>query len=307
MGRALHWYEGRDYVSVEGAVVGRVLDNETQSILGMMAGQPTVTATSFAATMEWHDHSSEMDAFIERSFDAWLYFDNNGPREVGFAIPLEKLSTQDVAPHVVGDFGQGLAADTRDDDLLLRFRYYAADAEQANLYMTGLGWLQHILPVREELLSGTTEALELGRLIGLGGNQFKLDPDMPAEYGLSRASRILAAYLLIEPEDLERWSTERAGTRRDELPSGWLSGRVDLTPVARWEFAAADPRKSFQIRLGRLPDGCDHGSWYVASTEPRGKSLAFHTEREARQGYHDEALRLQRLNGPGRWQQLIPD
>lgn len=305
MGRRRYRDERRHFHYVEGELVDRVLDDGTQSILRMLPGQPTVTSTGFAASVNWEDRTREMDAFVERTFDAWLYFDNGGPREVGFRVPRKVLSAQAVAGHLVGDILSGLAAETTERDLLLRFRYYAEDSEGFNFGETGEGWLHRILPVRAELLSGNMDALELGRLIGGYGD--RIDGDLPAEYGLSKASRILAAYLLIAPQVLERWSSERTETRRVELPPDWLADRAGLTPVARWEFAAADPSKSFQIRLGRLPDGCEYGSWYVTATEPRGKPLAFRTEDEARRGYHDEALRLQRLNDPGRWRELEPN
>lgn len=304
MGRSRYRDERRHFHYVEGAVVDRVLDDGTQSILRMLPGQPTVTSTGFGASVDWDDRSREMDAFVERTFDAWLYFDNGGPREVGFRVPQRGLPAQAVARHVVGNGLRGLAAEATEDDLLLRFCYYAEASEGFNRGETGEGWLHRILPVREELLSGDMDALELGRLIDHGE---RIDRDLPAEFGLSKASRMLAAYLLIDPQVLERWSAERTETRRVKPFPDWLADRADLIPVARWEFAAADPSKSFQIRLGRLPEGCEYGNWYVAATEPRGTPLAFRTEDEARRGYHDEALRLQRLNDPGRWCELEPN
>jgi hypothetical protein len=270
----------RHFHYVEGDVVDRTLDEGTQSILRMLPGQPTVTSTGFAASVDWEDRTREMDAFVERTFDAWLYFDNDGPREVGFRVPKKVLPVRVVRPHCRPSAPSGLAAETREDDLLLRFRFHAEDS--FTLGETAEGWLHHILPVREELLSGNMDALELGRLIGKYGYQVDGEPDLPAEYGLSKASRILAAYLLIDPPVLERWSSERTETRTAKPFPDWLTDRADLTPVARWEFAAADPGQSFQIWLGRLPEGCEYGSWYVTATEPRGKPLAFRTEDEAR-------------------------
>jgi hypothetical protein len=156
MGRRKYRDARRHFRYVGGAVVDRVLDEGTQSTLRMLPGQPVVTSTWFAASVNWEDRTQEMDAFVERTFDAWLYFDNSGPREVGFRIPQRVLPAQAVARHVVGDILSGLAAETTEDDLLLRFRYYAKDSEGFNLGETGEGWLHRILPVREELLSGNT-------------------------------------------------------------------------------------------------------------------------------------------------------
>ncbi|GIH61492.1 hypothetical protein [Microbispora siamensis] len=302
MGRRKYRDERRHYRYVEAMVVDRVLDENTQSVLRMLPGQPIVTANQFSASVDWDDYTREMEKFVEQTFDAWLFFDNYGPRTVAFRIPSAALPTQAVAPHLHGTSLEGLCMETSGDDLLLRFSLYAEDSELFNLNETGAGWLHKILPVREELMSGRLDALELARVVGTHWDEVDRNPS--AEYGLSKASRVLAAYLLVAPEELARLAAKRTEAGSVELPAGWLSACSGLEPVARWEFAAADPRKSFQITLGRLPSGCEYGEWYVTSSEPRGRPLAFRTEDDARRGYHDEALRLQRLNDPGRWRQL---
>ncbi|MBO4269953.1 hypothetical protein [Microbispora triticiradicis] len=302
MGRRKYRDERRHYKYVEAVVLDRVLDENTQSVLRMLPGQPLVTETSFSASVDWEDYTEEMEKFVERTFDAWLFFDNTGPRTVAFRIPGTALSAEAVAPYAHGNILEGLSVETSDDDLLLRLRMYAEDSELFNLHETGAGWLKDILPVRAELMSGTLDALELAPVVGTHWNE--IERDVSAEYGLSKASRTLAAYLQVSPEELKRLAAGRTQARQTELPPGWLSSCSDLEPVARWEFAAAEPRKSFQITLGRLPSGCEYGDWYVTATEPRGRDLAFRAEDDARRGYHDEALRLQRLNDPGRWRQL---
>ncbi len=295
----------RSYLYTEAVVVGRVLDESVQSVLRMLPGESGVSPTWFYATVDLEFGTTEMANLIDRTFDAWLRFSNYGPREVGFRIPTRALSAETVAPYLVGDSLQGLAAEVAGDDLVLRFRLDGADNEGFNLHEEPSRWLRHILPVREELMSGRLDALDLAPLIGRYYNHLPGRPDLPAEYGLSKACRILAAYLLVAPEDLEGRSVQRSETPPRLTPE-WLADCADLTPVARWEFATGDPARSFQISLGRLPDDCRFGGWYVSSTEPRGWPLAFATEADARRGYHDEALRLQRLNDPGRWRQLDP-
>lgn len=291
----------RHYKYVEAVVVDRTLDENTLSVLRMLPGQPSVTSTRFTARVDWEDSTSEMDRFVERTFDAWLYFQNSGPRKVGFRIPTRVLPAETVAPYEVGNVLKGVAAEVSGDDLIVWFRMYGEDDELFNLNEDGSAWFGHILPVREELMSGRLDALELGPLTGTYADHLPGQPDLPAEYGLSKATRILAAYLLVDPAKLEQRAAG-PGVRR-ELPPDWRSTDPGHTLVARWEFAAADPRRSFRISMGRLPYDCEYGTWYVTSTEPRGRRLAFETEQEARRGYHDEALRLQRLNDPGRWRE----
>ncbi len=299
-------YDGR-FKYVEAVTVGRHVGQSTQSALRLVAGRPTVTDTRFAVSMGWDDFKPELEDIVERSFDAWLYFTNSGPREVGFRIPTRLLPAHTTAPFVVGDILHGVAAEVSGKDLLLRFRMYAEDSAGFNLQETGERWLGHIIPVREELISGRLDALELGPMIGTFADHIPGEPDLPAGFGLSKATRILAAYLLVAPQELARWAADRAESRSGELSPDWLATCAALTPVARWEFVAADARQSFQIRLGRLPQGTEFGAWYVTATDPRSTPLAFETEEEARRGYHDEALRLQRFNDPGRWRELTPD
>jgi hypothetical protein len=308
--------ERRHYVYVEAGTVDRELDESTQSVLQMLPGQPSVSSISFAASVDWEDHTSKMEKFIEHHFDGWLYFHNDGPREVGFRIPRRVLPVETVAPYVADRRAvDGVRMTVDADDLVLRFARYGADEELFNLGETGEDWFGHILPVRDELMLGRLDALELGPMIGTYADDLPGQPDLPAAYGLSKATRILAAYLLVAPAELERWAAgkpagrvaeladrvaEVAGTRPEDAGLEPSQERAGSEPVAHWEFAAAEPHKSFRIRLDRRPDG----SWSVTATDPRSMQLTFDTEQDARRGYHDEAFRLQRLNAPGRWRQL---
>jgi hypothetical protein len=282
----------RLYKYIEAVVVDRVLDENTRSVLRMLPGQPSVSSTRFSARVDWEDLTSELTRFIERTFDGWLYFLNSGSRQVAFRIPSRVLPAEAVAPYEVGNSLKGVAAEVSGDDLIVWFRKYGEDDELFNMHEDPSRWFGHILPVREELMAGRLDALELGPMIGTHADHLPGEPDLPAEFGLSKATRILAAYLLVDPAEL----AERTELRT--LPPDWLETDAGNTLVARWEFVAADPRKSFRISLGRLPY---NSGWYVTSTEARGRNLTFDTERDARSGYHDEALRLQRLNDPGRW------
>jgi hypothetical protein len=161
----------------------------------------------------------------------------------------------------------GLRLENHGDELILRWQLYAEDNAGYNGHEDGTGWLDLILPVRAELMAGTLDALELGNLIGedWSGNIGK--KDLAAQYGISKATRVLAAYLEVDPVRLESRHLERITvTFRD-----WLAACTTLKPAARWRFATPDPARSFEVELGRLPRDCQHGSWYVTSTDLRGE------------------------------------
>lgn len=83
-----------------------------------------------------------------------------------------------------------------------------------------------------------------------------------------------------------------------------IYGRVR---VEVWKFTARDPHLTFHITLGRLPDGCAEGAWWVDVTDFRAVPLVFDSEADARIGMHDEGLRFQRMCGPGRWSHVDLD
>lgn len=184
---AVRLNEGQPIKGHERMLCGRA---DSQSMLRLLPRQPNVTSTSFVTTMDYEGQGRELEAFIERTFDAWLYFQNGGNREVAFRIPLEVWSKLTVPCYASCSSVNSLAVDIRGDDVLVRFQLWGADNELFNHGETGQGWLEHILPVRDELLEGKLGVLELARLVGHGGTPFRLDPDLPAEYGLSKAARI---------------------------------------------------------------------------------------------------------------------
>lgn len=192
----------------EGIVIDRELGKSQQSMLRLLP-QIDVSSTGFEITLPRGDGSDEMVDLFEQTADVCLYFDKGGSRSVTFRIPTSALSVETVQPYLVGDRGQGLAAEVDGDDLVLRYAIYAEDSEGFNAGEEGTGWLHLIAPVRAELMSGKLDVLELGILLGQLGDRTKGEPDLPAAYGLSKASRILAAYMLIEPETLEKWARNR--------------------------------------------------------------------------------------------------
>ncbi len=95
-----------------------------------------------------------------------------------------------------------------------------------------------------------------------------------------------------------------AGRRLDFNVFIRIWGRVRLET---WQYQAEDPHHTFHITLGRFPEGCEYGAWWVDATREQRETLVFDTEEEARAGLHDEALRIQRLGSRGRWLQVDPN
>src|SRR3954453_19006453 len=82
----------RSYLYTEAVVIGRVLDENVQSVLRMMPSESGVSPPGFFGTVDTDFSTTEMSNLIDRTFDVWLRFYNVGPREVGFRIPTRLLS-----------------------------------------------------------------------------------------------------------------------------------------------------------------------------------------------------------------------
>jgi hypothetical protein len=191
-----------------GTVIGRELNESQQSTLRCLPGID-VSPTSFGITLRCGDGTPEIAELFERIANVYLQFDNRGPRGVTFRIPASALSMETVQPYLVGDEWEGLTARLDSDDLLLRYAIYGEDNEGFNMGEEGDGWLHLIAPVWAELMAGHMDALELGALLEEWGARTDGEPDLPGDYGLSKASRILAAYMLIESETLKKWANSR--------------------------------------------------------------------------------------------------
>lgn len=191
-----------------GIVIGRELDDNQRSTLQLLPGME-VSPTGFDITLRRGDSTPEMVKLFERIADVYLQFDNGGPRDVTFRIPTSALSMETVKPYLVGDQMEGLTAKVDGEDLLLRYAIYGEDNEGGNNGEEGDGWLHLIAPVRAELMAGQLDVLELGALLEEWGDRTDGEPDLPGDYGLSKASRILAAYMLIEPATLKEWADSR--------------------------------------------------------------------------------------------------
>lgn len=206
----------RNFKFTEAVVLGRVLDDDTRDILEMLPAED-VSPTQYIASVSLRYDSPAVDRFIARTFDAWLYFENSGPREVAFRLPRHAIPEDVLARYISHDRLKGVSATVSGEDVLLSFHLYCEDFEGFNNGETGEGWLSHILPVRAELLSGMYEALEVSAMIGRIGDRVPGEPDLPPAYGLSKATRTLAAYMLIEPKDLQRWAEKRADSSTSAL------------------------------------------------------------------------------------------
>lgn len=154
----------------------------------------------------------DVDAWMEKYFDAFLYLANWGTRILKLRLPENILSARTARFYAVGEHA---AARIRNGNLILSFYSENEDGDKDSVESDG--WLASLISLRAELARGDLRALYLGWLLCVQNGE--LDPDAPlppVPPGLTRLSAPLASladFLRIDGA-LVRVSAERATKTR---------------------------------------------------------------------------------------------
>jgi hypothetical protein len=157
-----------------------------------------ITPTSFVNEYNWGDFKGDPDDWMEKYFDAFLYYANWGTHILKFQLPVALLK-----PSVVRQYCKGEAVEVRvvSNRVILSFcsedEEHEYDSEGAEVYsMIGL---------RNDLARGDLRALYLGWLLRVQLNELsdnELEPPVPPGLGELRQSlKNFVAFLRIV-EDL---------------------------------------------------------------------------------------------------------
>jgi hypothetical protein len=160
-----------------------------------------ITPVSFTNHYEWGDFKGNPDRWMEKYFDAFLYFSNWNARELKLRLPIRLLSLAKAKEYCSTDWA---SARVKDDKLILSFCDEGGDS----------GWdgeeewqLSALVPVRAELANGDLRALYLGWLLAVQNDEFDNDelepPVPPGLQELSASQSGLADFLDIDPDLLD--------------------------------------------------------------------------------------------------------
>jgi hypothetical protein len=208
--------------------IDRPLDKDQIRDLQMLSGRARVTPTSFVGDLTRdHDFGGDPDVLMERYFDAFLYFDQSGSRQLMFRLPTRLLDLDTVHPY---RFGAEFAARVKGKNLFLTFSRQEYDSELTYMGEDPKGRLESILPIRADLASGDLRALYLGWLMSVQECEDWEAPEPPVPPNLDKLTeplKNLVRYMLLgwkeahsEPEALlQQW--------RDMLRVRWNNRTLD--------------------------------------------------------------------------------
>jgi len=188
-----------------------------------------ITATSFVNEYHWGDFRGDINRFMTKYYDVFVYFANWGSRELRFRLPKRDLDVDLVKRYCVR-CGVGLRK--AGDCVVLSL---SSEDESGGDWESDGGWMPALAPLRADLLSGDYRSLYLGWLNGVGCREVGEDqPEPPVPPGLSELSaplRALADFLRID-ESLIKAAAEASDplTVREESDDA-LRSRVESLPL----------------------------------------------------------------------------
>jgi hypothetical protein len=221
-----------EYQYYEFQAVDRPLTEQQMQELRAVSTRATITSTRFVNEYHWGDLKGDPDRWMERYFDAFLYFANWGTNRLMLRLPSGALDLRTAKSYVTG---HSCSARVKDGLTLLEF---LSDEEGGDgWYEEGHGALSSIIPLRADLAASDHRALYLGWLLGVQNEEVAedaLEPPVPPGLGeLTAGLRALADFLRIDG-DLIAAAAERS-PRADESPTA--------ETLARWIVALPEAEK----------------------------------------------------------------
>nr|WP_188130085.1 hypothetical protein [Massilia mucilaginosa] len=233
--------------------------------LRLISTRATISPAGFVNEYHWGDLKGDPQEWMRRYFDAFVYSANWRTCRLVLRLPSKTLRRSDVAPFQTQT---SLNCEETRSGLVIDWSLEEGGDDERFCMEDGPGWMDRLLPVRDELLRGDLRALYLGWLAGVSmgdDDDDALEPAVPA--GLSRltaAQQALAAFLEIDPDLLAAAAAGSAGQDAgldDDSVEAWIAGlpkkemRLVFNMLLHGESQQAERRVKSAFRVWRNESG----------------------------------------------------
>jgi len=240
-----------EYQYYEFQALDRPLTQKQISELRAYSSRARITSSSFVNVYNWGDFKGSPARWMERYFDAFLYFANWGSRQFMLRLPKKVLDPKTAASYC-GD--QNFSCRQKDDHIVLSFESEIEDYE----WDEGESRLASLVPLRSDLMRGDHRALYLGWLLAVQFEEIADDtPEPPVPPGLGKltaALDCLADFLGIDA-DLIATAAERSPDEQVSAPSRekideWVRAlpSAEKDAIVTRLVAGDDPHLSAEVR-----------------------------------------------------------
>jgi hypothetical protein len=284
-----------EYQYYEFAAVDRSLTREEMAQLRAVSSRAEITPTGFVNHYEWGDLKADPADWMRRHFDAHVYFANWCTCELWLRLPRTAFAEAELHAFT-GQYG--LRTEATGEHWILIWTLQEAEDSDRFAMEDGRGWMQRLLPLRDELLRGDLRALYLGWLVGLAwadpGDTAPEPPVPPGLAALSPAQLALVEFLEIDPDLLSaaqagsapgaQASDAAAEERIDEWLAQWP--REDMAAVLKLLAQDRGAEAERQVRTR-------HAAWLkgqrpAAPEQPRRSVAALYALAEGARDAREE-------------------
>ncbi len=186
-----------EYQYYEFQAIDRPLTAAQMAELRAVSTRARITATSFTNEYHWGSFKGDPPRWMEKYFDAHLYFANWGTRHFMLRLPARLLPEEVVEPYCAG---YSLSSRVRGGQHVLSF---LSETDEPEWDEAG-GELSALIPLRADLRGGDYRCLYLGWLVGVEHGEVDDDasepPVPPGLKNLGGSLQALADFLRISPD-----------------------------------------------------------------------------------------------------------
>lgn len=217
-----------EYQYYEFQAIDRPLTAKETSKLRSYSSRARITPTSFVNDYSWGSFKGDADNWMERYFDAFLYYANWGTQILKLRLPSNLLDAKTANEYCSGEstFIQEKAGRVVLSFIIEDGEAVAWDEDEWNL--------SSLISVRAELALGDLRALYLGWLLCVQNAEFEdedVEPPVPPGLGqLSASLESLAEFLYIDRDLLEVAAQASPSLERPTLDREDVRGRIAKLP-----------------------------------------------------------------------------
>jgi hypothetical protein len=222
-----------EYQYYEFLAIDRPLTERERRELRAVSSRAVITATRFTNHYEWGNFKGDPRAWMEKYFDAFLYFANWGTRELMLRLPRRLLDPATAKRYCRGE---AASARVRGEHVILEF---FAEEDGDEWIEEEDGSLSPLVPLRAEIAGGDLRALYLGWLLcAQAGELDDAEEEPPCPPGLGRLGAALEAFVAFLRVDRDLLEAAAAGSPEAEetLPAEavarWVSGLPEAEKTA---------------------------------------------------------------------------
>lgn len=192
-----------EYQYYEFAAIDRPLSRAEMAELRAASTRAVITPAGFTNHYEWGDLKADPAKWMQRYFDAFVYFAGWGTCRLSLRLPKAAFRKAELQPFAANH--AGLSFESSNAHWILDWTIDESEDYERFVEDDGGGWMRRLIPLREELLRGDLRPLYLGWLTGINTlDEDEREPEVPPGLAeLSPAQQALVEFLEIDPDLLE--------------------------------------------------------------------------------------------------------